>query len=121
MRDYRKIIAWQRCHEVTLCVYAITRGFPNDERFALTSQLRRAAYSVPANIVEGCARRSKKEYLHFLNIAMGSAKEMEYFLLLSRDLGYLDHATYDATTEQVDQAIGTLAGLIRAVRKDARV
>ena len=118
MRDYRKNVAWQRSHAVTLRIYQLTRSFPSDERFGMTSQLRRAAYSVPSNIVEGCARSSNKDYLRFLYIAMGSAKEMEYFLLLARDLDYLSPDSHAEISEFVNQAIGTLDGLIKAVKKD---
>ena len=72
MRDYTKILAWQKADDLTVAVYELTRRFPKDELYALTSQLRRAAYSVPANIVEGSSRESKKDYLHFLHIARGS-------------------------------------------------
>ncbi|MBI3985474.1 MAG: four helix bundle protein [Lentisphaerae bacterium] len=117
MRDYRNNVAWQKSHEVTLRVYGATKSFPADERFGLTSQMRRAAYSVPSNIVEGCARESKKDYLRFLYIAMASAKEMEYFLLLAHDLGYLPDTEYEALNGLAYRAIGTLDGLIKAVRK----
>ena len=71
MRDYTKIVTWQKADDLTVAVYELTRHFPKDELYALTSQLRRAAYSVPANIVEGSSRESKKDYLHFLHIARG--------------------------------------------------
>ena len=86
-RRYRDLVAWKRSHELTLAVYKQTKRFPAEERFGLTSQLRRASYSVPANITEGSGRDTNKDYLRFLIIALASLKESEYFLLLARDLG----------------------------------
>jgi four helix bundle protein len=88
--------------------------FPPDERFLLTSQIRRAAYSVPANIVEGCARRSRKDRAHFLNISESSLAEVGYCLHAARRLGYLDDATYATFDLQVRQTAGPLVGFIRS-------
>ena len=90
MQDYRKLAVWKRAHELTLAIYACTGGFPRDEAFGLTSQLRRSAASIPANIVEGCGRDTNAEFARFLYIALGSANELEYHLLLARDLDYLE-------------------------------
>jgi four helix bundle protein len=118
-RDYRKIIAWQRAHELTLTTYRLTQRFPKHEMFGLTSQLRRAAVGAGANIVEGASRDSIKEYLHFLHIAFGSSKEAEYLAMLAHDLRYLDDSQYAGLTESQDQAISTLYGLIKSVEKEA--
>ncbi len=115
MRDYHKIQAWQQADDLTVAVYQATRSYPKDEIYALTSQLRRAAYSVPANIVEGAARSSKKDYLHFLHIARASLAETHYFLHLSHRLGYLNESRHKLLTEQAETAARVLAGLIRAV------
>ena len=88
-RNYKKIIAWQRAHRLTVIIYQITYTFPPEEKFALSSQFRRAAYSVPSNIAEGSGRNTKKEYLQFLHIAFASLKELEYFLLLAFELNYI--------------------------------
>ena len=80
MRDYTKIEAWKLADDLTVAVYERTRNFPKDELYGLTSQLRRASYSVPANIVEGSSRESKKDYLHFLYITRGSLSEAQYFI-----------------------------------------
>ena len=120
-RDYKKIAAWQRGHQLTLHVYRSTMAFPRDERFGLTSQLRRAAYSVPANIAEGSGRGTKKEYLRFLHIALASLKETEYFLLLSRDLGYFAEQDYDRLEEGTNRTFATLHGLMRAVKKETDI
>lgn len=89
MKDFRKMLVWQRCHSLTLKVYRHTKIFPKEELFGITSQMRRAASSVPANISEGCGREGDPELKRFLNIALGSACEWDYFTLLAGDLGYL--------------------------------
>ena len=119
MRDYRKIIAWQLADDLTVEVYGATRSFPREEVYGLTSQLRRAACSVPANIAEGASRSSKKDYLHFLYIARGSCSETQYFIHLSRRLGYLDDQAHDALRELSENAGRTLTGLIKSVEKEA--
>ena len=120
-RNYKNVVAWQRAHELTLIVYRHTRYFPNEERFGLTSQLRRAAYSVPANISEGSGRDTNKDYLRFLVISLGSLKEVEYFLLLARDLEYLNKDEYDQLSEMVNATFGALQGLIKVVRKEVDI
>ena len=117
-RLYRNLVAWQRSHELTLAIYKQTQRFPTEERYGLTSQLRRAAYSVPANISEGSGRETNRDYLRFLIIAFSSLKETEYFLMLARDLGYLSDDQYDALTETVNGTFGALQGLIKAVKKE---
>jgi four helix bundle protein len=92
MRDYRKIHAWQEADDLTVAVYQQTKRFPKEELYGLTSQLRRAAYSVPSNIAEGSARGTNKDYLHFLHIARASLTEVQYFIHLSGRLGYLAEA-----------------------------
>ncbi len=89
MARYEDLTVWQRSHELALEVHKLTASFPASELYGLVSQLRRAAYSVPTNIVEGHARRSRREFVQFLNIAKGSISETDYLLYLSRDLGYL--------------------------------
>ena len=88
MKDFRNLEVWDKAHQLTLNVYRITKTFPGDEKFGLTSQIRRCAASVAANIAEGCGRTGNAEFHRFLQIAMGSASELEYHLLLSRDLEY---------------------------------
>ena len=117
-RRYRDLAAWKQSHELTLAVYKQTQRFPAEERFGLTSQLRRASYSVPANISEGSGRETNKDYLRFLIIALSSLKETEYFLLLARDLGYLAEDQYISLTEIVNGTFGALQGLIKAVKKE---
>ena len=88
-RDYGKLQVWRKAHALTLRIYEATRGVPTDERFGLTSQMRRSAASVPANIAEGCGRGGENELARFLQIAQGSGSELSYHLLLARDLGFL--------------------------------
>ena len=90
VNDFRRLVVWQRAHEAALETYRATRAFPSDERFGLTTQLRRAAASVAANIAESCGRATARDEGRFLQIDLGSARELEYHLLLSRDLGLLD-------------------------------
>jgi len=120
MRDYTKIVAWQKADDLTVAVYEATRGFPKEEIYSLTSQLRRAAYSVPANIVEGSSRGSLKDYLHFLHIARGSLFETRYFLHLAGRLNYLTATQQNPLVESAEEALRVLAGLIRSVEKEAR-
>jgi four helix bundle protein len=119
MRDYTKIEAWRLADDLTVAVYERTRSFPREEIYGLTSQLRRAAYSVPANIVEGSSRESKKDYLHFLYIARGSLSETQYFIHLARRLDYVSSQETDAPQRQMKITFACLHGLIRAVEKEA--
>jgi four helix bundle protein len=119
MRDYTKIEAWRLADDLTVAVYERTRSFPKEEMYGLTSQLRRASYSVPANIVEGASRESKKDYLHFLYIARGSLSETQYFIHLARRLEYFSVEEADTLREQTKSAFACLHGLIRAVEKEA--
>jgi four helix bundle protein len=119
MRDYTKIEAWKLADDLTVAIYRCTRSFPKEEMYGLTSQLRRASYSVPSNIVEGASRESKKDYLHFLYIARGSLSETQYFIHLARRLGYLSSQDAEALHAQTKLAFGCLHGLIKAVEKEA--
>lgn len=119
MRDYTKIEAWKLADDLTVAVYERTRTFPREEIYGLTAQLRRAAYSVPANIAEGSSRESKRDYLHFLYIARGSLSEAQYFLHLSHRLGYLSDSSYPHLVEQVKLTFGCLHGLVRAVERES--
>lgn len=95
MRNFWDLVVWKKSHQLVLNVYKITRGFPSDEKFGLTSQLRRAAISVTANIVEGFRKRTKKDKANYYNIAHGSLEEVKYYLILAKELNYLS----DAKTE----------------------
>ena len=100
MRDFHKLGIWQRSHQLTLDVYKVSQAFPKDELFGLTSQIRRAASSIPTNIAEGCGRASNKDFAHFLQIAIGSASEVEYELLLAHDLEYINDEAFNKLTSE---------------------
>jgi len=118
MTDYTKIEAWKMADDLTVAVYEQTRSFPREEIYGLTSQLRRASYSVPANIVEGSSRDTKKDYLHFLYIARSSLSETQYFIHLAGRLGYLPSKEVDALQSQTKLVFGCLHGLVQAVEKE---
>lgn len=95
MKDFKGLLVWQKSHSVTLEIYKLTAAFPKHETYGLTSQIRRSALSVPSNISEGCGRFSVKEFSQFLIIASGSSSELEYQLLLARDLNYISETDYE--------------------------
>ena len=105
MKDFKELRVWQRAHQITLEIYAATRQFPPDERFGLTSQLRRSAASIGANVAEGCGRRSDGELTRFLQIARGSASELEYHLILARDLQMLSAKQFDKILPGVEESV----------------
>jgi four helix bundle protein len=119
MKDFRSLKVWQRSHELALSVYKITLPFPQEEIYGLVSQLRRAASSVPANIAEGCGCNGNREFARFLGIALRSASETEYHLLLARDLGYLDIKTYEELNSQVTEVKRMLTGFIQKLITDS--
>ena len=116
MKDFKELNVWTKAHAITLRVYAETRGFPKDEVYGLTSQMRRAASSVAANIAEGCGRRSDGELNRFLHIARGSATELEYHLLLAHDLGYLLNPTFLQICKEVDETQRMLTAFIQRLQ-----
>ena len=120
MKDFKDLVVWQKAHALTLAIYKLTLRFPKHEMYGLTSQLRRAAASIPANIAEGCGRRSDREFKRFLQIARGSASELEYHLLLARDLLFLpatDHRTAQAAIAEVQKM---LTALVKTLTPPAR-
>ena len=120
MRAHRKLDLWQKSVDFVVDVYNVTKDFPSEERFGLQAQLRRAAVSAAANIVEGSARRTGREYLHFLNIALGSACEARYLLSLAHRLGFLKKADAEHMSARSSAVVKTLAGLMRALDRDSR-
>jgi four helix bundle protein len=114
-RDPRQLVVFRRAHELVLSVYALSAGFPAVERYGLTAQLRRAAVSIPLNIVEGCNRRSAREYQRFLDIAIGSAAETGYILDLVVDLGFMPSESSRHCRDCADHVVRELQNLQRAI------
>ena len=115
MRDFHNYKVWQRGHLFALNVYKQTKSFPKEELFGMTSQLRRASSSIPINIAEGCGRRSDAEFAHYLNIAAGSASEVEEELLLAYDLEFLDKESYLPLDKEVKEIKAMLSKLIDSI------
>ena len=116
MQDFRNLKVWQRAHALTLSVYEATRSFPKEELYGLTSQVGRAASSIAANIAEGCGRDGDPELKRFLQIAMGSASELDYHLVLAHDLKFLDDAVYRELAAGVSEVKRMLAAFIVRLR-----
>lgn len=101
MRDFKELEIWERGHNMALKTFKMTIDFPRQEQFGLTSQMRRSSQSIPTNIAEGCGRDSQKELIRFCSIAMGSASELEYQLLLSKDIGFISSESYDNNNKEL--------------------
>ena len=115
-RDFRKIRVWEKAHALTLEIYRMTVGFPDNERFGLVSQIRRACSSIPTNIAEGCGRGSDKELARFIDIATGSASEVEYQLQLALDLDYIGEKHHVNLTSKVTEIRRMLLSFNKAIR-----
>jgi four helix bundle protein len=118
MRDFRQLKVWEKAHALSLAIYQATTAFPQQELFGLTSQLRRAAVSIPANIAEGCGRSGEPELARFLRIAQGSASELEYHIILSTDLGYLNQSVSQELFDQVTEVKRMLTSLVQKLSAD---
>lgn len=116
MKDFKELKVWSKAHELTMAIYSLTRTFPTDEIYGLTSQVRRSAASIGANIAEGCGRRSDSELARFLQIARGSASETEYHLLLARDLRFLSESDYRSTEQKIVEVQRMLTALVQKVQ-----
>jgi four helix bundle protein len=116
IRSYKDLIAWQKAIELTTAIYATTQKFPKEEMFGLTSQLRRAAVSVPSNIAEGQARNSSREFGHFLTIALGSLNEAETQLLIAQKLGYLTPETVAILLKDASEVGKIIQGLAASLK-----
>ncbi len=115
MQDYRSLKVWEKAHQLVLDVYKATNNFPKEELFGLVSQIRRASVSIPTNIAEGTSRKSKKDFIRFLEIAFGSAKEVEYELFLSNDLKYFQTEVFTKLDNQIKEIKKMLIGLIQSI------
>lgn len=117
MRDFRKLIVWQKGHRLALAAYTAVRAFPPRGYAGLANQITRAAASIPATVAEGCGKSTDAELARFTDMALASAKELENHLILARDLGVLDTRTYDGLERQLDEVCRMLFGFWSAVRK----
>jgi len=117
MRDHTKLRAFELADDLVVIIYKVTKGFPKEEMYGLTSQMRRAAISVASNIVEGCARESKIEYLRFLEIAFGSIRELHYQMTLAYRLGYAGESEVNECKQKIIETEKVLNALIRALRR----
>src|SRR5688572_11290674 len=117
MKDYRKLVAWEKAHKLTLFIYNITRTFPKDEQCGLVSQIRRAATSTPTNIAEGCGENTQPDFARYLQHAFGSMQEVQYVSFLSFELKYLDQEDYTVLENSISEVKAMLIGLIHKVRK----
>jgi four helix bundle protein len=116
MRDFRQLKVWEKAHTLTLRIYQVTKDFPKEEIYSLTSQIRRSCSSIPTNIAEGCGRGTNKEYAQFLQIAFGSSYELDYQILLAKDLNYIDNAIYVELNGELSSLQKQLASLLQKVR-----
>jgi four helix bundle protein len=119
MRNFRNLLVWQKGHELTLAVYGVSASFPTKEAYSLTSQIRRAAISIPANIAEGSGRGSHADFARFAQIAIGSASEVEYLLILARDLGYVESEAHREFEERVTELKRMLTAFLKKLRSDS--
>ena len=113
MRDFRKYKVWEQSHKLTLEIYLVTKNFPSEEKFGLISQMRRASAWIPTNIAEGCGKSSEKDFARYLGIAFGSASELEYQILLSRDLNFLSLEKHDILYDEIVSIKKQLYSLIQ--------
>lgn len=116
MRDFRQLRVWEIAHNLTLKIYKSTKEFPKEELYSLTSQIRRSCSSVPTNIAEGCGRGGNKEFAHFLQIAVGSSYELDYQILLAKDLEYIDNTLYAELSNEISSLQKQLVALLQKVR-----
>jgi four helix bundle protein len=116
MQDYKNLKVWQKAHHLVLSIYKATAKFPKDELYSLTSQIRRAAVSIPANVAEGCARGGDPEFARFLHISQASATELDYHLLLSRDLTYLNNTDYERIATDLTEIRRMLTTFIQKLK-----
>jgi four helix bundle protein len=119
VKNFKDLMVWEKSHQLALDIYCMTRQFPQDERFGLTSQIRRAAASIPTNIAEGCGRDGDRELARFMSIAAGSASEVEYQLLLANDLDYIQDELFKKLEMLVNEVKRMLNGFIEKLKANS--
>ena len=118
MKDFRQLTVWGKAHQLALAIYKATKEFPKEELYGLSSQIRRASMSIPTNIAEGCGRNTDADFARFLQMAMGSASETEYQLILARDLEFISNENYERLHNDVEEVKRMLASLLKTLRAD---
>jgi four helix bundle protein len=116
MKDFKRLQVWEKSHHLVLEIYKLTAVFPQSELYGLTSQVRRAGASIPANIAEGCGRSGDAELARFFQIAMGSASELEYHILLTKDLGFINQSIFEKLTNEIETIKKMLASFIQKLK-----
>ena len=117
MKDYKKLVVWEKSHKIVLDLYTLTKSFPVEERFNLINQLRRSGISIPTNIAEGCGKFTQNDFVSYLQIALRSTQETEYLCFLSNELGYIDKDSYDRVYQAMGEVKAMLISLIKKIRK----
>jgi four helix bundle protein len=120
MKDFRDLNVWKKAHGLALEVYKSTANFPKEEVYGITSQLRRAALSIPTNIAEGCGRFTDADFAKFLQIAFGSASELEYLIIFSKELNYIDQGIYNKLVSDVIEIKKMLTSFLQKLRSDSK-
>ena len=116
MKDFRQLKVWEKSHQLALAIYKVTKDFPKEELYGLISQIRRSSMSIPTNIAEGCGRFTDADFARFLQMAMGSASETEYQLILARDLDFLPKDSYEKLHSEVEEVKRMLVSLLKTLR-----
>jgi four helix bundle protein len=116
MQNFKELIVWKKAHENALMVYQLTKSFPREEQYGITSQLRRASVSVPTNIAEGCGKFTQKDFANFLQTSLGSSQEVEYLILLAFELTYITEKDYLKLNQSINEVKAMLISLIKKIR-----
>ena len=121
INSYKDLIVWQKAVALVTSIYALTKSFPQEEKFGIVSQLNRASVSIPSNIAEGWGRESSKNYLQFLKIARGSVMETETLLVISKNLNYIDDSKYEGISQEIEEVSRILQGLINSIQQKIKL
>lgn len=121
MQNYKLLKVWEKSHDLAIRIHKLSASFPREEAYSITSQVRRCAFSIPANIAEGCGKPTDKEKSRFFSIALGSANETEYFLLVCKDLGFIAEVTYRTFEDNINEIKAMLISLIRILKAKTEI